>query len=78
MRGIVIHAPKDLRVADLPDQRLEPGDVRVRVAAGGICGSDLHYFNHGGTGAIRLREPMVLGHEAAGIVTEVGSAVTNL
>lgn len=78
MRGIVIHAPKDLRVEDLPDQRLEPGDVRVRVAAGGICGSDLHYFNHGGTGAIRLREPMVLGHEVAGTVAELGAGVSRV
>lgn len=78
MRGIVIHAPKDLRVEELPSPALGPGEVRVRIAAGGICGSDLHYYNHGGTGAIRIREPMVLGHEVAGTVAEVGPQVTRV
>jgi L-idonate 5-dehydrogenase len=76
MRGVVVHAPKDLRVQDVPEQALAPDEVRVGIAVGGICGSDLHYYNHGGTGAIRLREPMVLGHEVAGTVTAVGAAVS--
>jgi L-idonate 5-dehydrogenase len=50
----------------------------VRVGFGGICGSDLHYFNHGGFGAVRLREPMILGHEVAATVEEVGAAVTRV
>lgn len=78
MRGIVIHAPKDLRIEVLPEAALGPRDVRVRIATGGICGSDLHYYNHGGTGAIRLREPMVLGHEVAGTVAEIGSEVSRI
>lgn len=76
MRGIVIHAPRDLRIESLPEAPLGPRDVRVRIRAGGICGSDLHYFNHGGIGAIRLREPMVLGHEIAGEVVEAGADVS--
>ncbi|MCW6510786.1 L-idonate 5-dehydrogenase [Lichenifustis flavocetrariae] len=78
MRGVVVHAPKDLRIEEVPQQSLGPTDVRVRIAAGGICGSDLHYFNHGGTGAIRIREPMVLGHEVSGTVAEIGSGVTRV
>lgn len=78
MRGVVVHAPKDLRIEEVPDQSLGSTDVRVRIAAGGICGSDLHYFNHGGTGAIRIREPMVLGHEVAGTVAEIGGGVTRV
>ncbi len=78
MRGVVVHAPKDLRIGDLPEQDLGPHDVRVTITAGGICGSDLHYYNHGGTGTIRIREPMVLGHEVAGIVSEVGVAVSRI
>jgi Alcohol dehydrogenase GroES-like domain/Mandelate racemase / muconate lactonizing enzyme, N-terminal domain len=70
--------PKDLRIEDVPDQKLGPRDVRVRIETGGICGSDLHYFNHGGTGTIRIREPMVLGHEVAGIIAEVGGEVTRI
>jgi L-idonate 5-dehydrogenase len=49
----------------------------VRVRAGGICGSDLHYFQHGGFGTIRIQEPMVLGHEVAGVIEEIGQAVTD-
>ena len=76
MQAVVIHAAGDLRVEDRPDPALGPRDVRVRVRAGGICGSDLHYFQHGGFGAVRLREPMILGHEIAGEVTEVGADAT--
>lgn len=78
MKTLVIHSAKDLRV----EQRsvASPGEnqVRVSVAYGGICGSDLHYYNHGGFGAIRLREPMILGHEVAGIVEKVGEGVADL
>ncbi|MCW6511610.1 L-idonate 5-dehydrogenase [Lichenifustis flavocetrariae] len=78
MRAVVVHAPKDLRVEEVPEQALGPNEVRVAIAAGGICGSDLHYYNHGGTGAIRLREPMVLGHEVAGTVVEIGPDVSRV
>lgn len=73
--GVVIHAPKDLRVEEVPDIAPGPGEVRVAIEAGGICGSDMHYFNHGGFGTVRLREPMVLGHEIAGTIAEVGPDV---
>ena len=78
MRAIVIHAAKDLRIEQREDEPVGPGEVAVRIEAGGICGSDLHYYNHGGFGAIRLREPMVLGHEIAGTVAELGSGVSGL
>jgi L-idonate 5-dehydrogenase len=55
-----------------------PNDVEVRIGAGGICGSDLHYYRHGGFGTVRLREPMILGHEIAGTVTAVGADVKTL
>jgi len=78
MRGVVIHSPKDLRVEDVPFQELGPRDVRVKIQAGGICGSDLHYFNHGGSGFIRIKQPMVLGHEVAGVVVERGAEVSRI
>jgi L-idonate 5-dehydrogenase len=74
-RGVVIHAPKDLRIETVAAIAPGPRDVRVAIEAGGICGSDLHYFNHGGFGTVRIKEPMVLGHEIAGKVVEIGSAV---
>ncbi|MGB0354091.1 MAG: alcohol dehydrogenase catalytic domain-containing protein, partial [Paracoccaceae bacterium] len=52
--------------------------MQVALRRGGICGSDLHYFNHGGFGTVRLREPMILGHEVAGEITEIGPQVTGL
>lgn len=75
MRGIVIHAARDLRIEDLPDEVPGAGQMRLRLAVGGVCGSDLHYYNHGGFGAIRLREPMVLGHEVSAHVMEIGAGV---
>ncbi len=76
MRGVIIHGPKDLRVEEITAAPLGPLDVRVRIEAGGICGSDLHYYHHGGFGTIRVREPMALGHEIAGTVDDVGSDVS--
>ena len=74
MRAIVAHAAKDIRIEETPLAALGERDIRVRVRFGGICGSDLHYVNHGGFGAVRLREPMILGHEIAGEVEAVGAA----
>jgi L-idonate 5-dehydrogenase len=76
MDALVIHAPGDLRVESFPTPPVEAGQVRVRVRAGGICGSDLHYYQHGGFGTIRIQQPMVLGHEVAGIIEEVAPGVT--
>jgi L-idonate 5-dehydrogenase len=75
---LVIHAPTDLRLAEQDAGEIGPGQVLVRVGMGGICGSDLHYYNHGGFGAIRLQEPMVLGHEVAGTVEAVADDVTSV
>lgn len=79
MKSIVIHAAKDLRVEDRPfEETLGPGQVRLRLATGGVCGSDLHYYNHGGFGTVKLREPMVLGHEVSAYVAAVGEDVPGL
>lgn len=78
MRAIVIHSAKDLRIEEREAGEPGPGEVAVRLSRGGICGSDLHYFNHGGFGAIRLKEPMILGHEISGTVAALGDGVTGL
>lgn len=78
VRAVVIHAARDLRCDAVDIPALGPHDVRVRVECGGICGSDLHYYHDGGFGTVRLKEPMVLGHEAAGTVEAVGPAVTRV
>lgn len=78
MKACVLHAPGDLRIEELATPPLEPTAVLVHIGAGGICGSDLHYYQHGGFGTVRIKEPMILGHEVAGTVVGVGSAVTRL
>lgn len=57
---------------------LGPHDVRIAIDTVGICGSDVHYYQHGAIGPFVVRAPMVLGHEAAGRISEVGSEVTHL
>ena len=78
MRAAVLHAAKDLRIETREAGRPGPGQVAVRIANGGICGSDLHYYFDGGFGAIRVREPIILGHEVAGTVDAVGEGVTEV
>lgn len=78
MKAIVIHAAKDLRIEEREPERPGPDQVEVAIQAGGICGSDLHYYNHGGFGTVRLREPMILGHEVAGSIVALGEGVSGL
>ncbi|WP_223567286.1 L-idonate 5-dehydrogenase [Agrobacterium tumefaciens] len=78
MKAVVIHAAKDLRIEERPDEQPGPGQVEVAIEAGGICGSDLHYYNHGGFGTVRVREPMILGHEVAGTIKALGEGVSGL
>ncbi|AHG48372.1 phosphoesterase (plasmid) [Rhizobium leguminosarum bv. trifolii CB782] len=78
MKAIVIHAAKDLRIEEREPEVAGAGQVEIAIEAGGICGSDLHYYNHGGFGTIRLREPMILGHEIAGTVKALGAGVSDL
>jgi L-idonate 5-dehydrogenase len=78
MHALVIHAAGDLRVEPFPTAEVGPGQALVRVRCGGICGSDLHYFQHGGFGTIRVQQPMVLGHEVSGQIQQLGSGVAGL
>ena len=66
-----------LRDIDLP-MAVPPGHVKIAVHTVGICGSDVHYYTHGRIGDFVVKEPMVLGHEAAGTVTAVGEGVETL
>lgn len=66
-----------LRDIDLP-QAVGPDDVKIAIHTVGVCGSDVHYYTHGAIGPYVLRAPMVLGHEAAGTIVEVGENVRTL
>ncbi|MEU4036382.1 L-idonate 5-dehydrogenase [Streptomyces collinus] len=76
MPGCVIHGAGDLRVEELPVPEPGPGQALVAVRYGGVCGSDLHYWRHGGVGDFRLREPMLLGHEVVGTVVSYGAGAS--
>jgi L-idonate 5-dehydrogenase len=78
MKAVVIHPPHELRVEEQAAAEIGRGQVAVRIRAGGICGSDLHYYRHGGFGTVRVKEPMVLGHEVAGEVVAVAPDVTRV
>ena len=78
MKSLKIHGPLDLRIDDYPLDNLGPNQVEIKIAIGGICGTDLHYYKHGGFGQIKLREPMILGHEVSGYISKIGSNVENL
>lgn len=77
-RVVRLHGQDDLKIETLALQAPGAGEVRVAVLAGGICGSDLHYWLEGGIGTIRVREPIILGHEAAGRIEALGDGVTGL
>jgi D-xylulose reductase len=79
MKALVLESARNLNVRDIEiPETLGPHDARIRIHTVGVCGSDVHYYQHGAIGPFVVREPMVLGHEAAGVVEEVGSAVTTL
>ncbi|KAI0045032.1 GroES-like protein [Auriscalpium vulgare] len=74
----VLYGPKDLRYDDRTLWPPAHGQCQVAVMSTGLCGSDLHYYLHGRNGDFALQSPLVLGHEAAGIITAVGPGVKNL
>lgn len=78
MKAVVVHAAKDLRLEERETPKPAAGQVLIRMEAGGICGSDLHYFNHGGIGTIQLKQPMILGHEVSGRIESLGDGVSGL
>jgi L-idonate 5-dehydrogenase len=76
MKACVIRGKRDLAIEERGTPEISATQVLIDFRAGGICGSDLHYFNQGQVGAFVVREPMILGHEVAGVVSAVGADVT--
>ncbi|HEX7273152.1 MAG TPA: L-idonate 5-dehydrogenase [Casimicrobiaceae bacterium] len=73
-----IHAKEDLRIEPETEPAVGEGQVLIRLGAGGICGSDLHYYFEGRNGSFVIREPLIPGHEASGVVAKVGPGVTRV
>ncbi len=79
MLAAVLHGRHDLRIEDVPEPSISSkSQIKVRVTACGICGSDLHLFNGGGAARRDSDEPIRLGHEASGVVVDVGCSVDQL
>ena len=70
MKALRLHGSGDLRLADEPAPVPGPAEALVRVTAVGICGSDLHWYDESGIGEAVLTRPLVLGHEAAGVIVD--------
>ncbi|SFU47995.1 zinc-dependent alcohol dehydrogenase family protein [Alicyclobacillus macrosporangiidus] len=77
MRAVVLVAKEQMEMRELPTPEPGPGEVRVQVRACGICGTDVHIY-HGKPGSAEVRPPIVLGHEVAGVIDEVGPGVSDL
>ena len=75
MRVAVLNRPGEIELVERPAPEPGPGEVRVRVMAVGVCGSDTHYYDHGRIGSFVVEAPLVLGHEASGVIDAVGVGV---
>jgi len=73
MKAAIMHKPLQITVEDVPMPDIGPDEVLVKVMAVGVCGSDVHYFEHGRIGSYVVRKPIILGHECAGIVVACGA-----
>lgn len=78
MKALVIHGKQDLRIEEQAINAPGAKEVQIEITTGGVCGSDLHYYNHGGFGTVRLKEPMILGHEVSGYVRALGANVRGI
>jgi D-xylulose reductase len=79
MKALVLEEKGKLSLRDFPiAQNMGPDDVKIAIHTVGICGSDVHYYTHGKIGPFIVKEPMILGHEAAGTVIAVGANVKNV
>lgn len=75
MTAAVLYAAGDLRIEQRPAPVPSARQVLVRISSVGICGSDVHYFENGRIGDFVVRSPLVLGHETAGVIVDVGADV---
>jgi L-idonate 5-dehydrogenase len=78
VKAVAVHGAHDLRVEDRPTPQPGPGEVLLSIEWGGVCGSDVAYYNHAASGTAVLKHPLVLGHEFAGTVIGLGPDVTDV
>ena len=76
MKAAVLHAPGEIRIEERERPQPGPREVLVEITAVGVCGSDVHYYEHGRIGPFVVEAPLVLGHESAGRVVELGEGAS--
>ncbi len=72
MNVALMHEPYDIKIVERDMPEVGPKDVLIKMMAVGVCGSDVHYYAHGRVGEFVVEKPIVLGHECAGMVAQVG------
>lgn len=75
-QAAVLYAPHDIRLEERTRPIPGPNEVLVEIKAIGVCGSDVHYYEHGKIGSFVVRQPLILGHESAGVIVDVGEGVS--
>jgi L-iditol 2-dehydrogenase len=75
-QAAVLYAPHDIRIEERAVPRPGSGEVLIEIRAVGVCGSDVHYYEHGRIGSYVVRQPLILGHESAGVIVDVGEGVS--
>lgn len=78
MRAAVMHGIRDVRLESRAVPTPAAHEVLVKIQRVGVCGSDVHYFTEGRIGRYVVEQPMILGHESAGVIAAIGSAVSSL
>ncbi|WP_260445556.1 NAD(P)-dependent alcohol dehydrogenase [Metabacillus elymi] len=78
MKAAVMNKPFDIEIQEISVPQVHDDEVLVKVMAVGVCGSDIHYYEHGKIGRYVVEKPIILGHECAGIVAKVGENVTKV
>lgn len=78
MKAAVLQKPFDVTIEEWPVPEPAPDQVLVQVMAVGVCGSDVHYYEHGRIGRYVVERPLILGHECSGVVVAVGADVSRL
>jgi len=75
-QAAVLYAPHDIRLEERPVPKPGTREVLIEIKAVGVCGSDVHYYEHGRIGTYVVRQPLILGHESSGVIVDVGEGVS--
>lgn len=78
MKAAVLYKPYDVRIEDVPVPKPKASEVLVAIKSVGICGSDVHFYKSGRIGAFVVKKPLILGHESAGEIVQLGPGVKGL